>query len=139
MKKILICLFAFGLCVGFSTGCKDANDDAEKTEVVDENAIVSNDNAGVIKSQTIGDFEISMASIIKKDNQSEFSVMIKNNDTEDVYVEMFSAICKDIDGNEIISLPFYVGKEIKAGKKELVVTKTNFDLMDVVDIEYEIN
>lgn len=139
MKKILIGLFAFVLLIGFSTGCKDSNENSNAEEVIDENQIVSNDNEGVIKTQVVGDFEISMASVIKKDDQSEFSVMIKNNTTEDVYVEMFTASCKDIDGNEIISLPFYVGKKIKAGKKELVVTKTNFDLMDVVDIEYEIN
>lgn len=139
MKKLLLCLLSLGFVVGLTAGCgkKDDTDDT-KTPEVEENEVLSNDNEGVTKSQVVGNLEFHGATLVWKDNQSEFSVLIKNNSDVSVSLEMVTVRCENENGSEVIQLPFYVGDSIEAGAERLVSTKTNMNLMNVTSVEYSV-
>ncbi len=134
MKKIgigfLITIFLLGMA---GCGCSKTNE--PKPE---ENKTHGNTNEGVIKDQELGDLKFTNTALVMEDGMSRLTTLVTNNSDEDIQVETFDIIVKDVNGNTIVVLQGYVGGVVPKREIREVVTECSIDLSHATNIEYSI-
>lgn len=134
MKKIgigfLVTIFLLGM-----TGCGCSKKEEVKPE---ENTAHGNTNEGVIKDQELGALKFTNTALVIDDDKSKLTTLVINESDEDIQVENFDIIVKDIDGNTIVVLQGYVGGVVPKGELREVVTDCSIDLSHATNIEYSI-
>ncbi len=134
MKKIgigfLITIFLLGM-----TGCGCSKKEEVKSE---DNTVHGNTNEGVIKDRELGVLKFTNTALVIDDDTSKLTTLVTNESDEDIQVENFDIIAKDIDGNTIVVLQGYVGDIVPKRETREVVTECSIDLSHATNIEYSI-
>ncbi len=132
MKKIIKLLLVTSLLLSFQVGCsnKKTNKKEEKVKV--------NTNEKVTKDQEVEVFKFTNTSLVYEDNTSLLTTVVTNTSDEKQYLEQFKIHVKDSEGNDIVTLPGFIGDNIDAKESKTITTSYGQDLTGASSIEYEI-
>ena len=137
--KVLLILIGLVLifCMAFllTDFFKDDNKINEKKE---ETSIKANTNEDIIKEQEVEGNVMRNTSLIVEDGITYLVVDVTNNTNLDYRLNEYVIVVKDINGNEIIRIPGYVGELIGIGETKTIRSMVNMDLSDAASIEYEV-
>lgn len=137
--KVLLILIGLVLifCMAFllTDFFKDDNKINEKKE---ETSIKANTNEDIIKEQEVEGNVMRNTSLIVEDGITYLVVDVTNNTNLDYRLNEYVIVVKDINGNEIIRIPGYVGEIIGIGETKTIRSMVNMDLSDTASIEYEV-
>lgn len=97
----------------------------------------SNTNEGVISDKELGKLKFTNTSLITNENGSSLTTLVSNPTNEDIKVNLFSIFIKDKDNKVIVVLDGYVGDVIPAGSSKTIISYTDVNLENAVNIEYQ--
>ncbi len=118
---LFVVLLAVILFLVFGKSSKEVvTKDEEKPSAVTEK--------GVVKDEVYQGLKFTNATLIKDKGIYTLSVDVKNESKEKSTVTMVNIPIKDKDGNEIITLLGYIGKELGPGETATVTASTSADL-----------
>lgn len=134
-KKIFgLCLVGvFAVACVTGCGCQKKND-KEKNEPEES----YNTNKGVIEDKEIGGLKLTNTSLVSKKYSAILVTQVSNLTDSDITVGFFKIHVKDKKGNEITTLPGYVGGEVPAGESREITSYADINLDNAYKIEYEI-
>lgn len=134
MKKIGIG-FLVAILLFSATGCGCSKKEEKKPE---NSQVHGNTNEGVIKDQELGSLKFTNTALVMENGMSKLTTLVTNDSDEDVQVENFDIIVKDIDGNTLVVLQGYVGGVVPKRETREVITECSIDLSHATNIEYSI-
>lgn len=134
-KKILgLCLVVvFAVACVTGCGCQKKND--KKDDETKENY---NTNEGVIEDKEVGGLKLTNTSLVSEEYSSTLVTLVTNPTDKTITAGLFKIHVKDKDGNEITTLPGYVGGEVPAGESREITSNVDMNLDNAYKIEYEI-
>ena len=130
MKKFLSVLLLSTILL---TGCKSK----ETKEVSKDDVQVITENE-VIKDQDVDGLKLTNTSLTSVNGIWTLVTEVSNTTGNDYNLDEFTINLKDGEGNTLKSLRGYVGEVIKNNETKVINTSTDFDLSNVVKVEYEI-
>ena len=133
MKKIYLLLLLLFIITGCS--CSKKTNEKEEKKLKD---VEVNKNQEVTKDQELEMFTFTKTSLVYEDNTSYLTTLVKNNSNEKQYLQEFTIHIKDESGNDIVTLPGYVGDYLDADEERLITSSYRSDLTKASSISYEI-
>lgn len=83
---------------------------------------------GIIKDEEYKNLKFSNATLIKENGIYTLSIDVQNTSKETINVDAVNIPIKDKNGNEIIALLGYIGKELKPDEVTTITASTSADL-----------
>lgn len=133
-KKIGI----FGI-IGFVLLTAGCGTKQKENKVNKDEKVKVNIHSGVLKNQTVDEFEITKPSLFYENDMSTFTAQIKNNSDGEQSILSITVYAKDKKGNVIAELTGYIGEVLSSKETRTITCHTDQDLLDIVSIEYKIN
>ena len=134
MKKIII-IMTLLLVV---TGCGCNNKKEEKKEIQKQEEIIKNINTAVAKDQNVAGLTMTNTFLIRENNLSKLTVLVKNETDNDIDLKLINVVFKDSEGKEILSSKAYIGNQVKKGEETYLQVSTNTDLSKAKEIQYKL-
>lgn len=138
MKKRVIWTMVMACLLVVTSACGSKNKKTEEENKKTEENVIANTNADVINEVIIDGFKISNVSLISKNGAAVFSATITNTNESALYVRAISILLKDENGNEVTTLPGFVGSTLEPNGSYTVTTNKYMDITPVASIEYAI-
>lgn len=135
MKKIGILALAAFMLIATGCGCNKK----EEVEETKEPETIVNTEENVIKDQEFEGLTMTNTSLVVTDGISSLVTEVSNNTGADYYLNEFKIIVKDADGNEMTTLPGYVGEVIPNGETRTINSSIDIDLSKAASIEYSVD
>lgn len=130
---LLVALFAVTAAVGCEKkGNTTDGNDTPQTEVQ------ANTKEEVVGDKTLGVFQFTNTSLIWQNGTTALETTVTNTSDSDATLKEFLIHVKDNDGNEITTMPGFVGDVIKAHETKTINSYHYANLTNAASIEYEV-
>lgn len=130
---VVIIALIIGLIISFGF-------DKEQIAKNDDQGIVANTAADVIKEETYEGLKFTNISLITEKGYSTFSADVTNTTQNDSNISDVNIVLKDKNGNDIITLRGNIGEPLKPNETKTITAVTKGNLKDVTSkeiIQYE--
>lgn len=130
---VVIIALIIGLIISFGF-------DKEQIAKNDDQGIVANTAADVIKEETYEGLKFTNISLITEKGYSTFSADVTNTTQNDSNISDVNIVLKDKNGNDIITLRGNIGGPLKPNETKTITAVTKGNLKDVTSkeiIQYE--
>lgn len=130
---VVIIALIIGLIISFGF-------DKEQIAKNDDQGIVANTAADVIKEETYEGLKFTNISLITEKGYSTFSADVTNTTQNESNINDVNIVLKDKNGNDIITLRGNIGEPLKPNETKTITAVTKGNLKDVTSkeiIQYE--
>lgn len=130
---VVIIALIIGLIISFGF-------DKEQIAKNDDQGIVANTAADVIKEETYEGLKFTNISLITEKGYSTFSADVTNTTQNNSNISDVNIVLKDKNGNDIITLRGNIGEPLKPNETKTITAVTKGNLKDVTSkeiIQYE--
>lgn len=130
---VVIIALIIGLIISFGF-------DKEQIAKNDDQGIVANTSADVIKEETYEGLKFTNISLITEKGYSTFSADVTNTTQNESNINDVNIVLKDKNGNDIITLRGNIGEPLKPNETKTITAVTKGNLKDVTSkeiIQYE--
>ena len=129
---LLVALFAVTAAVGCEKKNKSNDPENPATEVQ------ANTKEEVVGDKTLGVFQFTNTSLIWQNGTTALETTVTNTSDSDATLKEFLIHVKDANGNEITTLPGFIGDVLKAHETKTINSYHYANLTNAASIEYEV-